>query len=321
MAKEKTRLGLVFRPDQQERGVPFGARVRFAMLGANSLTPITAETHPQLNAMLEEISDQAGMATPNAYIWESAKPVANAVAMPSKTPTIAFSKTITEILQPEELAAVAGHELGHVKNMSHSGKLFWLSAFGAGAMADLAARPVQNQLKKQMVTGAVLGRATPVQKAAHSALTVGRFVAPVVGAAIASRSEEYAADRHGAYTMEGNGVPLLSALEKLGQHNTENSKSRPVGLVERVLKPISYITRSHPTFEQRRVALGISQEAIDTYQGDIPGAETPQPNHGEQVPGFASDAAVAPQSNAQEKDWQTRVGDAQSRDTQLQTGR
>lgn len=257
----------------------------------------------------------------NAYIWESAKPVANAVAMPSKTPTIAFSKTITEILQPEELAAVAGHELGHVKNMSHSGKLFWLSAFGAGAMADLAARPVQNQLKKQIVTGAVLGKATPVQKAAHSALTVGRFVAPVVGAAIASRSEEYAADRHGAYTMEGNGVPLLSALEKLGQHNTENLKSRQLGVIDRILKPISHITRSHPTFEQRRVALGISQEEIDTYQGEIPGAAPSEPNHDEQAPDLAPDALAARQSGAKEKDWQTRVGDAQSRDTQLQTGR
>lgn len=321
MAKEKTRLGLIFRPDPQERGVPFGARVRFAMLGANSLTPITAETHPQLHAMLDEVSDQAGMATPNAYIWESAKPVANAVAMPSKTPTIAFSKTITEILQPEELAAVAGHELGHVKNMSHSGKLFWLSAFGAGAMADLAARPLQNQLKKQIVTGAVLGKATPMQKTAHSALTVGRFVAPVVGAAIASRSEEYAADRHGAYTMEGNGVPLLSALEKLGQHNAENSKSRQMGLVERVLKPISHITRTHPTYEQRRTALGIPQEEIDTYQGEIPGVEPSQSNHAEQAPGFAPGAAVASQEGTKEKDWQTRVGDAQSRDTQLQTGR
>ena len=262
MAKNRSRLGFVLRPNPEEKAVSLMTRARFAMLGANGLQPISQSNSPALYGMLEQVSEHAGMPAPRAYIWTSKKPMANAVAMPAKVPTIAFSQSITEILNPEELAAVAGHELGHVKNLASSGRLYWLSAIGGGTLAHFAAKPFKKRLREDMAAG----RGTILHVAADSAISLGQLVAPVAAGALATRSEELAADRHGAYTMAGNAVPLISALDKLSNHNRQQAR-RPVDKISQViLKPVLDATRTHPTYNQRRQALGVTQEAVAAYQ-------------------------------------------------------
>lgn len=311
MTQARSRTSFVFRPQGDEQHLTFGARVRFAMLGANGVTEITPDSHHGLHHMLEQVSERAGMHMPKAYIWHSKKPVANAVAMPTHEPTIAFSEKITELLEPEELAAVAGHELGHVKNMSHSGKLFWLSALGGLALGEFFGRPLQRKIRDQMATG----NRNPLLGIANVAVMTGRIFAPAIGGAVASRSEEYAADRHGAMTMEGDAVPLLSGLQKLGEYN--HAHFRPT-LLGKIIAPIAHLTRAHPEFEQRRNALGVSGQQIEEYRtgqqhGDA--ARTPAvPEQEAQTPAAAHAANLTPRETG--AGWAARTGEAAERGQQ-----
>lgn len=301
MSHARSRTNFVFRPKGDEQSLSFWSRARFAMLGANGVTEVTPHTHRELYGMLEDISDKAGMGVPKAYIWHSKKPMANAVAMPASAPTIAFSEKITELLNKEELAAVAGHELGHVKNMSHAGKLYWLAAFGGMAIGELVGRPLQRSIRRQMNAGSH----NPLLGAADLAVSAGRFMSPLIGGAVASRSEEYAADRHGAYTMEGDAVPLLSGLQKLGEYNHQHTRPTMLG---KVLAPFSKLISTHPELEQRRNALGVSREEIAGYRAThdhLPSMEKPA----EQA------AEPAHESPAQAGKWQSRIAEESARET------
>lgn len=312
MSEQRSKTNFMFKPQGAEKDLSFFARARFAMLGANGLTEITPESHSELYAVLGAVSEKSGMQTPKAYIWHSKKTVANAVAMPFDKPTIAFSEKITELLNPQELAAVAGHELGHVKNMGHSGKVFWLSAFGGMAIGDLIGRPIQKQLRNQMAAG----NPNPLLGVANTAVMAGRLLAPVAAGAVATRSEEYAADRHGAYTMNGDAVPLLSGLQKLSEYHEENFRPTVMG---RILSPLSGLLSSHPEFQQRRSALGVTQQEIADYRASH-GNELPiEPEQATEKPQEKSHVQAvqngrAPQQTEKNGNWQSRVGEAGERE-------
>lgn len=293
MSDNRSRFALVFRPEGVERELPAAARLRFAMMGANRLHAVTPEAQPGLHGMLEAVSSHTGVATPVAFVWESKKPVANAVAMPGKVPVVAFSKSITEILNTEELAAVTAHELGHVKNQGQFGKLYWLSAIGGATLAYLGAKPIQSRIREQFQKG----KGNPALAMASAAVEASLFVAPAAAAAVASRSEELAADRHAAYALDGNAVPLVSALEKLTEFNGSGKTPSK--------NPLRRVLSSHPSYEQRREALGVSQESVQNYRAeqefDIPQEEhrftnTIQPK-----------APVNLTAPAAQGDWQERV--------------
>lgn len=257
MSEKRSRFDLIFKPEGAEQELSGMTRVRFAMLGANRITAITPETEPELHGLLQNVCESTGMAPPKAYVWESRKPLANAVAVPAANPTIAFSKDLTKILNPKELSAVAAHELGHVKNMGQASKLFWLSAIGGGTLAHLATKPFQKRMEVARLLGQPL---TPVNLTASVALEAAQWIAPVAAGAVASRAEELAADRNAAVAMKGDSVPLLSALEKLGEFNG-GGKNGPKSPLRRLLS-------THPSYEQRREALGVQTEAVTAYRAE-----------------------------------------------------
>lgn len=307
MAETRGRLGFIFRPQGVEKELSFMTRVGFARFGANGLSEITPQTLPELDAMLQTVSRNANIPTPRAFVWHSAKPVANAVAIAGKVPIVAFSETIIDLLNDQELAAVAAHELGHVRNIDHATKLALLSGVGGGATAWVATRPlkaIENQLKRPPSNGtAAFGVSF-----AKDFLIITGFLA---GAALASRSEEYAADRYGAMLMQGDGTPLMSALQKLEEHNSQNF--RP-GFMSKVLNPFNKLTRSHPTFAQRHDALGVTREEVGAYRSLTEGnaAAVQAQMAGETAP--PSYPMAEAQRNASPTDWQQRVGNAVERE-------
>ncbi|MBM3618222.1 MAG: hypothetical protein FJX23_06705 [Alphaproteobacteria bacterium] len=262
MSENRSRLNMVFKPEGAEQELSGMTRLRFAMLGANRITAITPETQPELHGLLQNVCENTGIAPPKAYVWESKKPLANAVAVPAAQPTIAFSKDLTQILNPTELSAVAAHELGHVKNMGQASKLFWLSAIGGATLAHLGAKPF---LKRMEVARALGAPATPLNITASAALEAAQWIAPVAAGAVASRAEELAADRNAAVAMKGDAVPLLSALEKLGEFNG-GGKNGPKN-------PLRRLVSTHPTYEQRREALGVKTEDVTAYRAEHDTAE------------------------------------------------
>jgi heat shock protein HtpX len=304
MAQTRSRINFIFRPQGSEQELSLLTRAALAMQGANGLSVITPETHPELSDMLQQVSEKAKLPTPRAYVWHSSKPVANAVAMSGGTPTVAFSETITQLLSPQELTAVAAHELGHVRNMGASQNLGLLAGMGGMALAWLGTRPLAGIANRQRVKDIVMsGKHT---SHAGNAMMLAKDFAVITGAmagaALASRSEEYAADRYGAMLMQGDGAPLMSGLQKLMEHNEQNF--RP-SLVNRVMKPLGKLTASHPSFEQRRQALGVSHDDIAQYRATQ-----------QQLP-LVSQQDVAPPAetatNTPKTEWQQRVGQATER--------
>lgn len=296
MAQTRSKFSFVFKPQGCEQELNLLTRFALARQGANGMSVITPETHPELSTMLEQVSERAKLPTPRAYVWHSDKPVANAVAMAG--PRVAFSETITQILTPEELTAVAAHELGHVRNMGGSQNLGMLAGVGGMAAGWMATRPLKTLAHRLQAKDIMAGKTN--SHSANALMLAKDFAivtAAMAGAAMASRSEERAADRYGAMLMGGDGTPLISGLQKLVEHNEQNF--RP-SVLSRVLKPIGTLTRTHPSFEERRNALGVTQEEIAQYRATqttaAPVTEVP-----------------ATQMAADEGKWQQRVTESAER--------
>lgn len=305
MAEQRSRMGFIFRPQGDAKQLGLTTRAALAMQGAHSITAITPQTHPELKSLLDTVSERADIPAPRAYVWHSNRPVANAVAISGKTPTVAFSEDILGLLNTEEVAAVAAHELGHVKNMGFSGKLNVLAGIGGGAAAWVATRPLKNAMHQQLRKDVMAGKvSSPGAQGIGFVKDVAIFTGFMAGAAVASRSEEYAADRYGAMLMGGNGVPLMSGLQKLGEFNEQHY--RPT-VVSKILKPYNKLTSSHPEFDKRRAALGVSKEELTTYRA----AQVPAQAAPEAMPAPAENAV--PAQSAPENAWQQRVGEASDR--------
>ncbi|MEM0272438.1 MAG: zinc metalloprotease HtpX [Thermoprotei archaeon] len=72
-------------------------------------------THGWLHDVVGELSQRAGISKPKVYISDERFPNAFAFGNPFKK-GIAFTTPLLQILTPDELKAVAGHELGHLKH-------------------------------------------------------------------------------------------------------------------------------------------------------------------------------------------------------------
>lgn len=290
-------------------------RAALARMGANGMTAITPNTHPDLHSMLSEVSERADMPTPKAYVWSCAKPMANAVAISSKVPTVAFSETIIDLLSNEELTAVAAHEMGHVKNMGHSGKLSITAGIGGGAAAWIATRPLKNAAHRAQANSLMKGsKNSALAQTMLFAKDFAVITGAMAGSALASRSEEYAADRYGAMMMEGDGVPLMSGLQKLEEYNGQNTKLSTLG---KIMKPVNHLTRSHPEVTERQHALGVSNEDVAGYRAvqdaEAYVGEASAPD-GESKPEPAKAKAEIKQAEAPENGWQQRMEDAATRE-------
>lgn len=312
MAEQRNRLGFIFRPQGDEKDLGLTTRAALAMQGANGITAITPDTHPELKSLLDTVSGRADIPAPRAYVWHSVRPVANAVAISGKVPTVAFSEDILGLLSAEEVAAVAAHELGHVKNMGFSGKLNVLAGMGGGAAAWVATRPLKTAMHKQMAKDVMAGKMTsPAAQTMGFVKDMAIFTGAMAGAAVASRAEEYAADRYGAMLMGGDGVPLMSGLQKLGEFNEQHYRQTLLG---KIMKPYQKLTSSHPEFDQRRQALGVSKEELAAYRG---AHDAPQPQAAQQEQAAPAVEAPVAEAHAAESPnrgaWQQRVGEAAER--------
>lgn len=87
-------------------------RQQFKETGMQS--KVLSKTYPQLKQMLMEQSKMLGMSEPDMYIVDD--DMAYVYSMPGKGGTIVASKPLLDALKPEELAAMVGREMGHIKS-------------------------------------------------------------------------------------------------------------------------------------------------------------------------------------------------------------
>lgn len=78
--------------------------------------PVTQEEQPHLHAIVEEMSKKAGIPKPKIGISNINIPNAFAYGRTKKSGHIALTAPIINLLDEDELKAVIGHELGHIKH-------------------------------------------------------------------------------------------------------------------------------------------------------------------------------------------------------------
>lgn len=169
--------------------------------------PLDESRYPEIPQMVAELAKADNLPMPKLYVMDTPIPNAFATGRSPRHAAVAVTTGIQQLLSYDELKAVLGHELGHVKNRDMlvsttaatvAGAIsfvvemaFWSSLFGGGDDEEGGTNPI-----------------------AMIALMILAPLAAMLIQMAVSRSREYLADRHGANLM-GSGRELASALEKI----------------------------------------------------------------------------------------------------------
>jgi heat shock protein HtpX len=184
----------------------FSDQIALRMAGAREVSP---EEAPQLHSIVDELAYRAGLPKPKVAIVDSPSPNAFATGRDPEHAVVAATTGILRILNRDELMAVLGHELGHVKNRDIL--ISSIAATIAGAITAVA-----HMLQFAALFGGYGGRSdrdgvNPI--GALAIIILGPIAALLIQMAI-SRSREYGADTTGAQIV-GDPLALASALAKL----------------------------------------------------------------------------------------------------------
>jgi heat shock protein HtpX len=185
----------------------YSDKIALKMAGAREVSP---EEAPQLHAIVEELAYRAGLPKPRVAIVESPSPNAFATGRNPEHSLVAVTTGILQILNREELLAVLGHELGHVKNRDIL--ISSIAATIAGAITMVA-----QMLQFAAFFGGLGSRDGDGEGTNPLAALAMIILAPIAAMLIQmaiSRSREYGADDTGAHIV-GDPLALASALEKL----------------------------------------------------------------------------------------------------------
>ena len=78
--------------------------------------PLNKKENEKLHSIISKLSKEAKIPKPKIAIIKSDSPNAFATGRNPETAAVAFTEGILKILDENELAAVAAHEIGHIKN-------------------------------------------------------------------------------------------------------------------------------------------------------------------------------------------------------------
>lgn len=172
------------------------------VLRMHGAQPASARLGGDLQRMVHEMADRAGMPRPKVYVIDSPQPNAFATGRNPQNAAVAATRGLLQNLSRDEIAGVMAHELAHIRN--HDTTIMTITATFAGAISMLA--------NFALFFGG--NRNNPLGLIGTLALMIlAPLAAGLVQMAI-SRGREYAADRAGAEIC-GNPLGLASALEKI----------------------------------------------------------------------------------------------------------
>jgi heat shock protein HtpX len=194
-------------------------RVLAATNAREVIDPQTPE-EKQLVNVVEEMAVASGIPRPRIWIVPDPDPNAFATGHDEQGANVAVTQGLLTTLSRDELQAVIGHEMGHIKNLDV--RLMTLLAALVGAIALVA----QGSMRMGIMPGGSSGsRDRSDSKSDNSGLglilmvlwVVSWILAPIIVRALAlgvSRDREYLADAMSAQFTR-NPASLASALQKI----------------------------------------------------------------------------------------------------------
>lgn len=175
----------------------------------------------QLVNVVDEMTIAAGLPRPSIYVIPDSDPNAFATGRDEFSSAIAVTRGLLETCTRDELQAVIGHEMGHIKN--YDTRLMTLLTAMVGAIVVIAELGHRAILRKEGVRGigAIAGRTKrdggPLLMILFVVWLVSWLLAPLVARVLAlgvSRKREFLADAMSAQFTR-NPMALATALEKI----------------------------------------------------------------------------------------------------------
>jgi heat shock protein HtpX len=228
----------------------FSDKMVLKMQGA---VPLDESKYPKLVQMVRELTQADNLPMPRLYIMETPIPNAFATGRSPKHAAVAVTRGIMDMLSYDELKAVLGHELGHVKNRDML--VSTVAATFAGAIGFIAEMAFWSGLfgggDEEEGGGSIIGTVAMIIIAPIAAMLIQMAV---------SRSREFLADQHGA-KLVGSGRDLASALQKLESFKQRTPPLHPTPTQEATahlmftnpfaMRGLAGLFSTHPSTEQR----------------------------------------------------------------------
>jgi heat shock protein HtpX len=185
--------------------------------GARELDRPQTPEQKQLVNVVEEMAIAAGIPRPKIYLISDADPNAFAAGRDPQSAVIAVTDGLLRLCDRDELQAVIGHEMGHIRNLDMQLMTLLASLVGTVAiMSDGLGRVVRSG--RPFSGGGSRGRkANPLLIAALVLWILSWLLAPLITRLLAlgvSRKREYLADAMSAQFTR-NPLALARALEKI----------------------------------------------------------------------------------------------------------
>ncbi|MDD5377126.1 MAG: M48 family metallopeptidase [Candidatus Gracilibacteria bacterium] len=184
--------------------------------------PITRKEYPELYNIVENLCISRGLPTPNIGILEDDSYNAFAVGWNPKKAWIVFSRGIINMLNKQEIEAVAAHELTHIMNKDGLLMVAVIVFIGAvAAIGEILVR-IAARMKSDSSSGKNGGQAQAIMFIVGIVLLIlGYLILPLVQLAI-SRKREYLADA-GSVELTHDKLSMISALQKISQDSVIES--------------------------------------------------------------------------------------------------
>lgn len=179
---------------------------------------LPANEHPELHAMLDDLSQKSGIKKPRLMLANIPLPNAFAYGSPVAGTRIAVTGELLKTLDGGEVEAVVGHEVGHLKHRDVQTMMFvsMLPAVAYYIGYSLMMSSMFNRQQKDSNGGAMLGIAFMA-----FSWVLNIFILYF------SRLREYYADRHSASVVDHGSSKLSTGLAKIVKTSKSLNKAKP----------------------------------------------------------------------------------------------
>ena len=218
--------------------------IAVAMTGAKQ---IEKKDNPKLYNAVENLSQTAGLPMPKVYIIDDPAPNAFATGRDPKHAIVAATTGLLDIMNKNELEAVIGHELSHIKNYDIRVSMI---TFGlvcvVGFISDIGLRMLYHSDDDD---------SSPVGAVIMLIVSIFAPLAASLAQLAVSREREYLAD---ASSVNLTRYPegMISALKKLDEHSRPMRRQNAATEALYINNPLrknsfSNLFSTHPPIEKR----------------------------------------------------------------------